>query len=301
MQADDLPAAVRSGDTIAVALRKMRLIINHGLAARAVDQDGGLDARLLLLHGMKLSHADLIATPSHAVSGLEAETLTGMARLRGAGTPLARLTGEAEFWSLPFYVTDDTLVPRPDSELVVEAALSRIGRGMTRVLDVGTGTGCLPLAILSERPQARALGVDISHGALAVADRNARRHGLADRFATCLSDVYGAVQDGDLFDVIVSNPPYIETKVIEGLDSEVRDHDPRLALDGGRDGLEVYRPLIANAAQFLHPAGNLIVEIGYDQASSVGALMAEAGLGTTLLHDLAGHPRVLIGHKSDPI
>ncbi|MEH6724653.1 MAG: peptide chain release factor N(5)-glutamine methyltransferase [Hyphomicrobiales bacterium] len=301
MQADDLPPAVQSGDTITVALKKMRLIMTQGFAARAVDQDGGLDARMLLLHGMKLSHADLIATPTHAVTEPEAATLTEMARLRGAGAPVARLTGEAEFWSLPFFVSDDTLLPRPDSELVVEAALSCIGRGVARVLDVGTGTGCLPLAILSERPQASAFGVDISHGALAVADRNARRHGLADRFSTCVSDVYGAVPVGSLFDVIVSNPPYIETKVIDGLDREVRDHDPRLALDGGRDGLDVYRPLIANAAQFLHPDGKLIVEIGYDQASSVGALMAEAGLGTTLLHDLAGHPRVLIGHKSDPI
>lgn len=295
----DPPRAVFSDDSIAVALQKMRLIIEHGFAARAIDQDGGLDARILLLHGMALSHAQLIASPTLPVSQAAAEALTILATQRGAGVPVARLVGLAEFWSLPFHVSDETLVPRPDSELVVEATLSRLDRDVVQILDIGTGTGCLALAILSERASATALGVDISPGALAVANTNARHLGLADRFSTCLSDIYDGVPTESRFDVILSNPPYIETGVIEGLDTEVRDFDPRLALDGGRDGLDIYRPLIASAKQFLLPEGRLIVEIGYDQASSVGALMMEAGFSAELLYDLAGHPRVLIGHKSE--
>lgn len=300
MQQADQPLAVLPGDTLTVALQTMRLIIERGLKARQIFVDCGLDARMLLLHHMQLSHADLIATPTHPLTERDADALTELASRRGAGVPVARLVGEAEFWSLPFYLSDDTLVPRPDSELIVEAALLRIGGEATRILDVGTGTGCLPLAILSERPRSTALGIDISQGALVVAERNAQRLDVADRFSTCLSDVYDGVPKADVFDVILSNPPYIVTNVIDGLDTEVRDHDPRVALDGGNDGLDVYRPLIAKAAPFLAPGGYLIVEIGYDQSSSVSALMWDAGFKPELLHDLAGHPRVLIGHKSEP-
>lgn len=293
--------AVLRGDSLAIALRKMRLIIAQGFEVREIQLDGGLDARMLLLHRMQLSHADLISASNQLLSAREAESLTELASQRGAGVPVARLVGEAEFWSLPFCLSDDTLVPRADSELVVEAALSRIGSDATRILDVGTGTGCLPLAILSERAQATALGVDINQGALMVSEKNAGRLGLSERYSTCVSDVYDGVPNGILFDVILSNPPYIASDVIDGLDAEVRDHDPRLALDGGADGLDIYRPLIAGAGQFLTPGGYLIVEIGYDQGASVGALMTEADFVPELLHDLAGHPRVLIGHKSDPI
>lgn len=300
MQQADQPLAVLPGDNLTVALHTMRLIIERGLEARELFLDCGLDARLLLLHHMQISHAELIAAPTHQLSDGDATALTELAIRRGAGVPVARLVGEAEFWSLPFHLSDDTLVPRPDSELIVEAALSRIGGEATRILDVGTGTGCLPLAILSERPRSAALGVDISQGALAVAERNAHRLDVADRFSTCLSDVYDGVPKTDVFDVILSNPPYIVSNVIDDLDTEVRDHDPRVALDGGTDGLDIYRPLVAEAAPFLAPGGYLIVEIGYDQSSSVSALMLEAGFEPELLHDLAGHPRVLIGHKSEP-
>lgn len=300
MQQADQPRAVLPGDTLAAALLTMRLIIEHGLKAREIFVDCGLDARMLLLHHTQLSHAELIATPTQPLSADDATALTELATRRGEGVPVARLVGEAEFWSLPFYLSDDTLVPRPDSELLVDAALSRIGDDAARILDVGTGTGCLPLALLSERPHATALGVDIIQGALAVAERNARRLDVADRFSTCLSNVYDGVPKAAVFDVILSNPPYIVTKVIDGLDTEVRDHDPRIALDGGSDGLDVYRPLIAKAAPFLVPGGYLIVEIGYDQSLSVGDLMREAGFKPELLHDLSGHPRVLIGHKSEP-
>lgn len=296
----DQPLAVLPGDNLTVALHTMRLIIERGLRAREIFVDCGLDTRLLLLHHLQLSHAELIATPTHVLTKHDAEALTELATRRGAGVPVARLVGEAEFWSLPFYLSDDTLVPRSDSELLVEAALPRIGSGPTRILDVGTGTGCLPLAILSERPRATALGVDINLGALAVAERNARRLDVADRFSIGLSDVYDGVSNSAGFDVILSNPPYIVSNVIDGLHTEVRDHDPRIALDGGNDGLDIYRPLIAKAAPFLLPGGYLIVEIGYDQSSSVSALMREAGFKPELLHDLAGHPRVLIGHKSEP-
>jgi release factor glutamine methyltransferase len=299
-EAEGQPEAVRPGDTIAVALLKMRRIIASGFADRAVDQDTALDARMLLLHGMKLSHAGLISMPSKAVSEPAAEALTRMATLRGAGTPVARLVGEAEFWSLPFYLSADTLVPRPDSELVVEAVLSCMRQEPAHILDVGTGTGCLPLAVLSERPLATALGVDVSQGALSVAQRNARRHGLDGRFSTAVSDVFDGLQKEQQFDVILSNPPYIATRVIDDLASDVRDHDPRLALDGGQDGLDIYRPLIADAAPFLRPGGHLVLEIGYDQELSVTALMEAAGYEVRLLRDLAGHPRVLIGHKSEP-
>lgn len=294
------PEAVHSGDTISVALSKMRRIIKTGFEARAVDQDAALDARMLLLHCLNISHADLISMPTRTVCESVAETLTGLAEQRGAGTPVARLLGEAEFWSLPFYLSNDTLVPRPDSELVVEAVLSCMGPDPAHILDIGTGTGCLPLAILSERPLATALGVDVSRGALSVAQENARRHGLEGRFTTAVSDLFDSLQDGQQFDVILSNPPYIATGVIDGLAPDVRDHDPRLALDGGEDGLDIYRPLIADAARFLREGGDLVLEIGFDQELSVTALMEAAGYEVRLLRDLAGHPRVLIGHKSEP-
>lgn len=293
--------AVCCGDSVSVALQKIRLILEQEFEARSVNLDARLDARALLLHCLNLSHSDLIADPVHLVSQIEAEALTKLAFQRGAGVPVARLVGQIEFWSLPFYLSDETLVPRADSELVVEAALSCIVKDAVSILDVGTGTGCLPLAILSERMSATALGLDISQGALSVAERNARNLGLENRFSTCLSDVYGGVPEADTFDVILSNPPYIASDVIAGLDTEVRDHDPRIALDGGSDGLDIYRPLIAEAARFLKPGGHLIVEIGFDQGQSVADLMAGAGFESKLLHDLAGHPRVLMGHKWAPI
>lgn len=298
--------AVCCGDTIAIARQKMRRLIEHGFETRlrhgrrvahGGHAEGGLDARLLLAHGLHLSQSDLIAAADRAVTAAEASALTALAVERGAGVPVARLVGEAEFWSLPFYLSADTLVPRPDSELLVEAALSRIGDQTSRILDIGTGSGCLPLAVLSERPEASALGTDISSDALATARRNADRLQLGDRFSTRLSDVFDTLQGCGPFDLILSNPPYIASRVIDSLDSEVRDHDPRRALDGGADGLDIYRRLAAQSAEFLRPEGYLMVEIGFDQAASVAALMQQAGYRTDLSHDLAGHPRVLIGQK----
>tara|TARA_R110002094_G_scaffold51336_2_gene62850 strand:- start:491 stop:1399 length:909 start_codon:yes stop_codon:yes gene_type:complete len=297
MPTADRPGAVLSGDTIAIARGKMRRLIEHGFKARQRREDGGLDARLVLAHQLQLSRTDLIAAADRAVTAGQATALTALAVKRGAGVPVARLVGEAEFWSLKFYLSAETLVPRQDSELLVEAALSRIGNQASQILDIGTGSGCLPLAILSERPAASALGTDISSDALATARRNAGRLHLADRFSTRLSDVFDRLEDCDPFDLIISNPPYIASAVIDDLDSEVRDHDPRRALDGGADGLDFYRRLATQSAAFLRPEGYLMVEIGFDQAVSVAALLQQAGYSSEVLRDLAGHPRVLIGQK----
>nr|WP_306269228.1 peptide chain release factor N(5)-glutamine methyltransferase [Pararhizobium sp. IMCC3301] len=297
MPTPDRPGAVLHGDTIAVARQKMRRLIEHGFKARQRHEDGGLDARLLLAHHLQLSRSELIAAADRPVTAVQATALMALAVERGTGVPVARLVGETEFWSLPFYLSAETLVPRQDSELLVEAALSRIGDQVSHILDIGTGSGCLALAILSERPAASALGTDISSDALKTARRNADRLHLTDRFSTRLSDVFDGLQDSDPFDLILSNPPYIASAVIDGLDSEVRDHDPRGALDGGVDGLEFYRRLATQSAAFLRPEGYLIVEIGFDQAVNVAALLHQAGYRSEVLRDLAGHPRVLIGQK----
>lgn len=258
-----------------------------------------LDARILAGAVLGLDLTGLLSAASRELSRMEAVRLNELTTRRLEGWPVARLVGAKEFWGLPLTLSDATLVPRPDTETVVEAALDVIGANRNaplRLADLGTGSGAILLALLSELPNAYGIGTDIAIGALATAAANARRLGLSARAAFVLSDYAAALGGG--FDLIVSNPPYIASDRIDGLAPEVRDHDPRRALDGGEDGLDAYRRLVPQAASRLRPAGAVIVEIGYDQEEAVKHLMEQAGLvGITARADLGGIGRAVIALK----
>lgn len=263
---------------------------------RAFEEAGldtpALDARLLLTHALGLEATDLVIRPKVPLGEAGAAGLRALAGRRLSGEPVSRILGQREFWGLDFALSPDTLVPRPDSETAVASALSLLPRGPARILDLGTGSGCLLVALLHERPEAWGLGVDRAAGALATARRNARTNGVGERAAFLLAD-WAAPLHGT-FDLVISNPPYIATPVVEGLDREVRDHDPRLALDGGHDGLDAYRTIVAQAPRLLQPGGYLVLEIGYDQAETVRDLGLQGALEVCRLdHDFQGNPRCL--------
>lgn len=218
---------------------------------------------------------------------------------RLAGEPLWRILGAREFWGLSFALSPATLEPRPDSETLVEAALSHLAarrHDELRLLDLGTGTGCLLIATLREFPQASGLGIDLSPDAVATATGNAARNGIAERAAFRQGNWTAGIDE--CFDLILSNPPYIGSDEIAGLDRAVREHDPLLALDGGADGLDAYRAIAAALPCRLKPEGRAILEIGAGQEQAVIALMRQAGLRhLDSRRDLGGHIRALVfGH-----
>jgi release factor glutamine methyltransferase len=273
--------------TRARALRELRQVL-----AGAGFETAALDARLLVLAALRIPAAELIARPDLPLAPPEAETLAAFARRRLAHEPVARIVGEREFWGLPFALSPETLVPRPDTETLVETALGLVPdrRAPLRIADLGTGSGCLLVALLHEWPEATGLGIDLSFDALVTARRNAWANGVGARARFALSRWADGVSGP--FDLIVSNPPYIASAVIPSLDPEVREHDPLLALDGGPDGLEPYRILLGEAGRLLVPGGLLVVEIGYDQAQAVRALAEARALEIlTIAHDLSGNPR----------
>ncbi len=276
-----------SSQTRAEALRDLRRAL-----AEAGFETAALDARLLVLSALGITAADLIAHPDTPLTSGEAEILSANAGRRLAHEPVARIIGEREFWGLPFCLSPETLVPRPDTETVVETALGLIPDRQAPLLmaDFGTGSGCLLTALLHELPRAKGIGIDRSLGARHTARRNAERNGVGGRSLFALSD-WGSALAGP-FDLIVSNPPYIASPVIPELDAEVREHDPVLALDGGTDGLDAYRVILGEAERLLRPDGLLALEIGYDQADALSHLAGLHGLEVlAVAHDLSGNPR----------
>jgi release factor glutamine methyltransferase len=268
----------------------------------AGDDEAELDARILLGAALNLDLTGIIAQASRKLTPAEAALLAQYARRRIAGEPVARILGQKEFWGLPLQLSPATLVPRPDTETVVELALQLLRAGgeldrSLRIADLGTGSGAILLALLSELPAAKGFGTDISEEALQTAAANAARAGLSDR-ATFIACDYASGLAG-LFDLIVSNPPYIRSSDIAGLAAEVANHDPLAALDGGADGLDAYRTLIPQAARLLAPGALLVVEAGQGQSGLIEALMTAAGLtpATAPKADLAGIPRAVAGHK----
>jgi release factor glutamine methyltransferase len=261
-----------------------------------------LDARLLIGAALGLDHTGLATQAARRITGGEAKIIEGYTRRRMAHEPVARILGRKEFWGLDLCLSKDTLVPRPDTETVVEAALD-ILRSETRrhppirIADIATGSGAILLALLSELPKATGIGTDISAAALATAELNARQLGLADRASFIQCD-YAAGLSGP-FDLIVSNPPYIRSADIATLDPDVRDYDPRLALDGGDDGLTAYRAITAQTADLLADHGFLIFEVGHDQGIDVGKIMSAAGFTVAAAPkaDLAGVHRAVMGKK----
>ena len=262
-----------------------------------------LDGRLLIGAALGLDLTGLIAGAARVIDVKEATRIEHLAARRLSGEPVARILGSREFWGLPFELSPATLVPRPDTETLVEAALEfaretePTGGGLS-VADLGTGSGAILLALLHDWPNAMGLGTDLSEAALRTARENARHLGLQDRAIFVACD-YAAALAGP-FDLIVSNPPYIGSSEIPLLSREVRDHDPHLALDGGPDGLDAYRVLIPQAARRLRTGGALIVEIGKDQGTDVQHLMSKAGLIVAGLprRDLSGIGRVILGRKA---
>ncbi|WP_426957184.1 peptide chain release factor N(5)-glutamine methyltransferase [Muricoccus radiodurans] len=251
-----------------------------------------LEARLLLAHALECRQEDLLRDPRAAVPAEPAERFRRLLAARARRVPMAHLTGEAGFWTLSLRCTPDTLIPRADTETLVEAALEAVP-APRRVLDLGTGTGAILLAVLSERPAAFGVGVDRSPGAAALARENAQRNGLADRVAVLAGDWAAAL--AGRFDLVLSNPPYIQTGAIKGLMPEVAAHEPALALDGGADGLDAYRALAAALPGLLAPGGRAVLELGQGQRAAVEELARSAGLVPLFCRpDLAGVPRALV-------
>lgn len=277
----------------------VRRILTAQLGRAGVDS-AELDARILTGAVLGLDLTGMIAAAGRRLSDDEAARLENYASRRCAGEPVARIVGIKEFWGLKLRLSPETLVPRPDTETVVEAALEVLRLrakpdGPLRIADLGTGSGAILLALLSELPHAFGVGTDISNPALPTARDNARRSGLLSRTAFVACD-YGAALAGP-FDLIVSNPPYIRSEDITVLDAEVRDHDPHRALDGGADGLAAYRAIVPDAMRLLAPGGALVVEVGHGQSAEVVRLMTRAGLlpaGPPKV-DLAGIDRAVTG------
>lgn len=269
--------------------------------AAAIDS-AELDARILIGHALGLDLTGLITQARRPLTGAEAAQIEAAAHRRLAGEPVARILGRKEFWGMSLQLSSATLVPRPDTETVVEMALETLRAVPTsgtkvRIADIGTGSGAILLALLSELPDGCGVGTDVSLTALETARVNASNLGFAERAAFVACDYASALRGP--FDLIVSNPPYIRSAEIAGLAAEVRDHDPVRALDGGPDGLAAYRMLVMQAGRLLAPNGALVVEVGHDQSSEVERLMTAARLvhDRSPRKDLTGIPRAVVGRK----
>ncbi|WP_342748404.1 peptide chain release factor N(5)-glutamine methyltransferase [Devosia indica] len=263
-------------------------------------ETAALDAKLLTGHALGLDALALATRERDPVADADAARVAALLQRRMGGESVARIIGEREFFGLAFALNAATLEPRSDTELLVELAIKTLPEGGS-LLDLGTGTGCIPVAVLANRSDATGLATDISPEALEMARGNATRHGVVDRLGFARGSWFEALAGNEesvrKFDLIVSNPPYITSAVVETLAPEVKDFDPRLALDGGPDGLAPYRVIAALAQAFLVPGGQVLVEIGYDQGSSVSALFAEHGFADIVVHkDLNGLDRVISGH-----
>lgn len=257
-----------------------------------------LEARVIVGSASGATLEALVAHPEHEIDEMTVAFVQALVERRVAGAPMAYLVGSKEFWSLDFTVTAATLVPRPDSETLVAAALEFAADRSRpwRVLDLGTGTGCLLLSFLSERPNAFGVALDRSEEALSVAAANADSLGLARRTALVCGDWADSI--GGQFDIVLSNPPYIPRDEIPGLAIEVRDFEPEAALDGGPDGLDCYRRILAGLPRVLAPGGSAFFEVGYGQAADVERLVRAAGLVPTgTVRDLAGVERCVRAAK----
>jgi release factor glutamine methyltransferase len=294
-----MTVAIQNGGTQVATAGGARRSLAEKFRAAGLDTPE-LDARILVGHALGLDHPALTAAAAHKLRNDEHDAIEALARRRLAHEPVARIVGEKEFWSLRFLVDATTLVPRPETETLVEAALAALdAEGLRaeklRIADLGTGTGALLLALLSELPRAFGVGTDVSGAALQLARANAERlHIHRAHFVAC--DLAAAL--GGPFDLIVSNPPYVATGDIAALAPEVRDFDPRIALDGGSDGLSCYRAIAAAVPMLVKQGGALVVELGAGQVQSVATLFAAAGLATSPAHpDLSGTPRALVARK----
>lgn len=261
---------------------------------------GRLDSETLLLHVVGKNKAWLLAHSEDELPECEAVRFLELIERRHAGEPIQYITGETEFYGLPFRVTPDVLIPRPETEHLVEKALALAsGIPQLRILDIGTGSGAIAVALAHHLPDGQITALDISTTALAIARDNADRNGVANRVRFLESDLLAAVaRDQEQFDLIISNPPYVPTADRDSLSVEVRDHEPALALFAGKDGLDIYRRLIPAALQSLAPCGHLLLEIGYGQSEAIAAMLQGAGfIRIEFVPDLQGIPRVACAQR----
>ena len=283
---------LKTGASVGEAVR----LLGQTFRAAGIE-DAETDARILTAHALNLDRARLIAQSDRVLEAREINVISGLAARRLRREPVSRILGRREFWSLPIMVTPDVLVPRPETETIVEGTLDFVVRGglrleNLRMLDIGTGSGALLLALLKELPNASGIGTDISGAAVQVARANAAHCKLENRCGFVVCDIASGVQGP--FDLVVSNPPYIAHGEINSLAPEVRDYDPLVALDGGRDGLDAYRSIAGENKRILAQGGRLFVELGMGQEAAVRALFTKAGLAVgSARKDLAGIPRVL--------
>lgn len=273
---------------IADALRRAAEILNENADARR-------DAALLLGFVLNRERAFLIANDDHDLSGEEIELFFELIERRASGEPIQYITGRQEFFGLEFEVNEDVLIPRPETEILVEAAIEILREKENPYFcDVGTGSGCIPISILANLENAKAVAVDISSGALAVARKNAEKHRIAERIEFYESDVF-AVFHNPKFDLIVSNPPYIPNKDLPDLPREVREHEPHAALFGGDVGTEIITQLLTDAPKFLIENSYLMFEIGFAQGEAVRAMIdPNVWQLREILPDLQGIPRIVV-------
>jgi len=298
----------------------VRAALKEGMARlrEAAVPSYTLAAELLLMHALGRDRAWLYTHSEDSLDPVAVDTFLGLIARRAAGEPTQYITGKQEFWGLEFEVSPAVLIPRPETEHVVEVALERLGaRGIKidmatgkpspplRIADVGTGSGCLAVALAHELPHAEIFAMDISAAALEVARRNAARHGASDRIHFLQTDLLGGLSSSSLaphpspFDLIVSNPPYVARDEAATLHREVREHEPETALFGGPTGVEIYARLIEQAGAILAPRGILVLELGFGAADAVRKMfhVQQQWLNVSVTNDLAGIPRVLAAER----
>ncbi len=298
VQTIDIRAALRQ----AIETLRAAQIPSHTLAAE-----------LLLMHALGRERTWIYSHPEDAVDPAALSRLFEYVSRRASGEPTQYITGKQEFWGLEFEVTPAVLIPRPETEHVVEVALERLGaRGIKidlatgapsaplTIADVGTGSGCLAVALAHELPHANVFATDISGAALDIARRNAGRHHVSDRVRFLQTDLLASIHDASSFDLIVSNPPYIGRRETAQLPREVREHEPQSALFGGPTGVEMYARLVEQSARILRPRGILVLELGYNSADHVRGLLCgqPAWVNVSVTNDLAGIPRVIAAERA---
>ena len=259
-------------------------------------ESAAFEARLLMGHALQCTPIEVVTRYDEEPADSARAAFRELIRRRVDGWPVAYLTGTKDFYLLAFEVNPAVLIPRPDTETLVQTAIDGLkSHSRPTALDLGTGSGCIAISIAHRVKTAGIVATDVSPDALAVAQRNARKHGVESQLRFYQGDLFAAVSDGSKFDWIVSNPPYIAPSEIETLAPDVRDHEPRMALDGGPDGLAYYRRIAADAGRYLEPGGRVAVEIGYQQEEAVRGIFATAGWSASAaIRDMAGRPRVVV-------
>jgi len=272
-------------------------------AAEILSEAGVIDPRReagsLLCLALQKDQTFLIAHPEYELSADEENTFREYLKRRADREPFQHIAGRQEFYGLEFIVTPDVLIPRPETELLVEAAVKLFqDKENLFFCEVGTGSGCISVSLLHELKTARAIGVDISETALAVAEKNALKNNVADRLELGVSDVFSAVDKTAEFDLIISNPPYVPAEDVATLQAEVRGHDPLIALTDGKNGLSIIEKLISESPQYLKPGGYLLIEIGFNQSFAVREMVdLKTWRALDILPDLQGIPRMVKLHK----